>query len=203
MTGLKRIWAIMVILGVMLIAMAVVDLVDNAKEALPFEDLKVSQLKKGEIVEGKVNVNLGCFQESYRTRYGIKSGSSSYYYVVFVEGKAIGLKCAGKTHEALEKQANAYLNYAGDGEPVLDAVPIKGRIRGMDSETREYLEEYLYDEESGTTFAEIEPYVINEGILSMGQSMLLTGIGLALILIPIIVTVLTWWSANRSSRRSA
>ncbi|MCH5268583.1 MAG: hypothetical protein J1E62_09605 [Lachnospiraceae bacterium] len=200
MSRLKRLCVIMVILGVMLIGMAIVDLIDNSKVPLSFGNLKVSQLKNGKIVEGDVPINLGCFQESYRTRYGIKSSSSNYYYVVFVEDKAIGLRCTGETHEALEKQANAFLNHTGDDAPDLESVPIKGKIRKMDSETRGHLEEYLYDDESGTNIAEIEPYVINNGILSTAQSMIMIGIGVALIAIPLLVTVLSWKSGNRSSR---
>lgn len=200
MSGLKRIFVIMVGVGVMLIAMAITDLIANSKDALAFEDLKVSQLKKGEIVEGEVLVTLGCFQEGYRTRYGIKSSSSDYYYVVFVEDKVIGLKCTGKTHEALEKQTDTYLNYTGDEELDLEGVPIKGKIKSMDSETKEHLEEYLYDDESGTRYAEIEPYIIDNGILSMGQGMILIGIGVVLIVIPLLITILSWRSAGRPSR---
>lgn len=201
MNRLKRIGIIMVGVGIMLIVMASIDLFDNFKEPLAFEDLKVSQLEKGKIVEGEVLINLGCFQESYRTRYGIKSSSSDYYYVVFVEGKAIGLKCNGKTHKALEEQAKVYhLDYSSDDEPVLESVPIKGKIKSMDSETKEHLEEYLYDDESGKTFVEFEPYVINNGILSMGQIGMLMGIGVVLIAIPILITLLSWKSSNRSLR---
>lgn len=199
MSRQKRILVIMVGVGIMLIVMAITDLIATSKEALSLDDLKISQLQKGEIVEGEVLVTLGCFQEGYRTRYGIKSGSSDYYYALLVEDKVIALKCAGKTHEALDKQKNFFLNYDVGDDFNLESVPIKGKVKIMDSETEDHLEEFLYDEESGKRYAETAPYIIDTGILSTGQAIILIAIGVVLIAIPLLITILAWRSANRPS----
>lgn len=198
MNGLKRIGLIIAWIGIMLILMSIVDLIDNVKKPLAFEELKVSQLKKGKIVEGEVPVNFGCFEESYRTRNGIKTTSSKYYYVVLVEGKAIALKCNDSTSSALSKQANAYLNYSDGDETAIAGVPIKGKIKGMNRKTKKYLKEYLYDEESGMSFAEIEPYVIENRFLSTKQCMATIRIGLVLAVIPLSIIILARRIANRS-----
>lgn len=196
-------WTV-VIIGVVLLVLGVEGLIDNSKEAVAFEDLKLSDLKTGMIVDGNVNFNLGCFEESYRTRYGIKTGGSQYYYAAMVETKIIAIKCpsGGTVSDALEKQSNELLNYTGDDEPSFEGVAIKGKLKKMDSKTEGYLKEYLYYDELGGQIMEIEPYTIETGVISMPLSIGLTAAGAVCVIIPILIMAAGMKAASRNSYSS-
>ena len=193
-------WTV-VIIGVVLLVLGIEGLIDNSKKPVAFEDLKLSDLKAGMIVDGNVSFNLGCFEESYKTRYGIKTGGSQYYYAVMVESKIIAIKClsGGTVSNALEKQSNELLNYTGKDTPSFEGVAIKGKLKKMDSKTEGYLKDYLYYDELGGQILEISPYTIETVVMSMPSSIGLTAAGAACVIIPILIMLAGLKAASRSS----
>lgn len=199
---LKQFGILVVIIGIVCAVMGIGGIVDNRKTPVAFEDLKVSQLKPGMIVDGNISFNLGAFEESYETKYGIKTGSSQYYYAVMVEDKVMAVQTVegGTISNSLEKQSEDFLSYAegeDDDLSLSSGIAIKGKVKKMDSETKGYLKDYLTY--GGELLFEISPYVIDIGVMDMKSSMVLTVIGVLCIIIPLLIMLAGIRSASKSS----
>lgn len=199
---LKQFGVLVIIIGIVCVVMGVGGIIDNRKTPVAFEDLKVSQLKPGMIVDGNISFNLGAFEESYDTKYGIKTGSSQYYYAVMVEDKVMAVETVegGTVSNALEKQSEDFWSYAegeGDDLSLSSGIAIKGKVKKMDSETQDYLKDYL--SYGGEMFFEISPYVIDIGVMDMTSSMVVTGIGVLCIIIPLLIMLAGMKAASRNS----
>lgn len=197
---LKQFGILVVIIGIVCVVMGIGGIIDNQKTPVAYENLKVSQLKSGMIVDGNISFNLGAFEESYNTKYGIKTGSSQYYYAIMVEDKVMALKTLadGTVGEALDKQASEFLDYAEDGDLSLSSgVAIKGKVKKMDSETQDYLEDYL--SYGGEMLFEISPYVIETGVMDKTSSIVVTVIGAVCIIIPLLIMLVAVKASSRNS----
>ena len=183
MKRLNRLMLVFVVVGVVLSYMGIQGIIDNSKPVKDYGSAKVSDLKAGMIVAGNIEYNLGCFVESYNTRNGVKSGSSTYYYAVMLDGKVIGISCGSGQKEAFDKQLNELIK--GEGAPI-SKISIKGKVKKMDSETKDYLDKYLTYDGPGKV-AEVAPYVITATMIPMNRSIGITIGGVICLLIPILV----------------
>ena len=191
-----RFLIVLFIIGVVLTYMGTMDLIRGNTTPVDFDSLTASDVKKGIIVEGDLYANLGAFMESYTTRNGVKTGSSQYTYLIPVgEEEYMGLLNNTSTMESqLEAQADAtyaYLSGSTSVEPV--TVHFKGRVLGLDSESKGYMTSYMKD--LGYTENEISSYALSYyikcenydgGLVELGIGIVCLAIGAAIVLIPIL-----------------
>ena len=191
-----RFLILLFIVGAVLTYLGAVDLIRGNKTPVDFYSLTASDVKKGIIVEGDLYANLGAFMESYTTTNGIKTGSSQYTYLIPVgDEEYMGLLNNNSTmEEQLEAQADAtyaYLSGSTSVEPVV--VHFKGRVLGLDSESKGYMKSYMMD--LGYTENEISTYALSyyikcenydAGPVELGIGIVCLAIGAAIVLIPIL-----------------
>lgn len=182
---MKRLMLVLLVFGAVLSYLGIGGIIDNSKPVKDFGNVKVSDLKAGMIVAGDIEYNLGCFEESYRTRNGAKSGSSTYYYAVMLDGKVIGVSCGSSYKSAFDNQLNKLLTGGGAAIP---KIPLKGKVKKMNSETKGYLDEYLTYDGPGKV-AEVAPFVITITMISMKSSIGLAIGGIICLLIPILILI--------------
>lgn len=191
-----RFLILLFIVGVVLTYIGATDLIRGSKTPVDFDSLMASDVKKGMIVEGDLYANLGAFMESYTTRNGVKTGSSQYTYLIPVgDEEYMGLLNNTSDMEAqLEAQADttyAILNGSTSIEPVV--VHFKGRVFGLDSESKGYMKSYMID--LGYTENEISTYALSyyikcenydAGPVELGIGIVCLAIGAAIVLLPIL-----------------
>ncbi len=190
----KRLFGVLFVVGVILICTGATDTARGHKTPVDFAVLKAEEVKKNLIVEGDLYVNLGPFAENYTTRNGVKTGNSRYTYLIPVgDAEYMGfLNNTVDMQDQLDTQTADSFDYmSGGGMP--SAVHFKGRVIGMDSETKGYMHDYMAD--MGFTEDEIAKtalsYYIQCEDYSSGPTMLIIGlilafISAAVVLVPII-----------------
>lgn len=191
-----RFLVLLFIVGVVLTYMGATDLIRGNKTPVDYSTMTASDVKKGVIVEGDVYANLGAFMESYTTRNGVKTGSSQYTYLIPVgEEEYMGLLNNTSTMETqLEAQADATFNYLmGKTSNEPESIHFKGRILGLDSESKGYMKSYMMD--LGYTENEISTYALSyyikcenydAGPVELGIGIVCIAIGAAIVLLPIL-----------------
>lgn len=191
-----RFLIVLFIIGVVLTYIGAMDLIRGSKTPVDYSTMTASDVKKGVIVEGDLYGNLGAFMESYTTTNGIKTGSSQYTYLIPVgDEEYMGLLNNSSTmEEQLEAQADATFNYLmGNTSAEMSAVHFKGRILGLDSESKGYMKSYMMD--LGYTENDISTYALSyyikcenydAGPVELGIGIVCLAIGAAIVLIPIL-----------------
>lgn len=165
-----------------------------------FNNMVEADFEKGMIVEGDLYANLGCFEENYRTKYGVKQGNSQYNYMIPVgETQYMGLlNNTVDLETALNQQADETFSLML-GETTDDPAPVhfKGRVVKMTDETKGYLRDYML--ELGFTTEEVDdyilPYYIKCEIYGGGVWMAL--IGLVFFVIGVLSYVIPYMSARK------
>lgn len=112
---------------------------------IDFNTLSPEDLETGLVVEGDLPYNYGAFMEEYTTNYGIKTGSSTYTYLIPIgDTQFMAITPHGELSSSLEQQADATLSYLLEETSVQpDSIHIKGQIRVLNSESLGYMQDYL------------------------------------------------------------
>lgn len=127
------------------------ELMDSKKIPVDFNTLSANELEVGMVIEGDLEFNMGKFMESYTTKYGVKTGSSTYYYVIPAGGESsvfmgpfMSLKGNTRINSQLDSQAKSVYSYLqGYGDSDFDTVHIKGKLKKMSNEDKGYLKSAL------------------------------------------------------------
>lgn len=181
-------------LGIVFTVMSAGDLIDSCKTPLNYNLMSVSDIKDGAIVEGNLFANLGSYEEYYTTgRFGGKTGSSSYWYLIPVgEEEFMGFYTGNQDLiSALDRQANE--TWASLDDDTVQPTPIhfKGKIVKMDAEDENYFRNGMLD--CGFTLEEVQGYGIKSYIkvvfydnlwipLTIGSLTLLIGASILIIM---------------------
>lgn len=162
---LKRVFSPVLVFGILLIVIGVMTIASNNKPAIDFENMSVNDLKVGQIVEGDLPYNLGCFAKGHKTRLSriIMPHHEDYYYAIFVEDCIIAIKAENKTklNKDLELQSEETVKKMFVG---IQPVSFRGKINKMDDELHRALSNNCYKD--GKKVFETRAYVI-EPIQSM------------------------------------
>lgn len=177
------------------------------KEAMDYNTVEANVLDESIVLEGDLKMNLGPFVESYSTKYGEKSGKSSYIYLITIgESSFIGIRTNDDDRiQQLNQQMDeteAYWNYKTTKLPT--AIHIRGRVRKMDSQSYEYMKSTM--SEIGLTDEEIRkyvyPYYIDLDYADEYQTYLI--IGIVMLIAAIIILVLKfWWDSVQLKNKKA
>lgn len=201
--SISRIIWIAIILGGLFLYDGVTDTIDSRKTPVNFNELKETDIQKGMIVEGDLLCNYGCFEEEYRTTYGIKTGDSNYTYLIPIGEKYMGLKNqTTEQQNALDSQADSTINMLIGESSVQPAVfHFKGRIVAMNSEDQGYMKDYLIS--MGYTEATVNQYMLNYRIecVDFGGGMGEIAIGLLLLVVGLVVLLAPWVEEQRKQKR--
>lgn len=185
------------VFGAIMVAFGIYTLVMNGKSAYDLNELGDNEFKKGMMVEGDITFNLGAYEETYNTRYGVKEKSSAvWYYIVPVGdesyiGVAVNANEKGAEFDRQTDQTYAWLNEETDQYP--DTLHVKGKLAKMDAEDRALYKAAF--KELGFSDAEFDKYAIDLYVgsndFSGGLPILLIGVGiLAVGVILIVVTAI-------------
>ncbi len=185
---IKRLAVIAFVFGAILIWMGLQDYMDSKKTPVPYDTLTPEMIESGMIVEGDVPYNLGIFEEMYTTNYGIKTGDSSYIYLIPVGDQFMGLQCGNKeTIAELDQQTEDTVKMFEGTLSRPSSIHFKGKTSKMDSEDLSYAKQAL--QQAGLTDSEIDdvicPMYITIVYLDGGLQM--AGIGAVCILISLLL----------------
>ncbi len=159
----NSLWFLALIVAGIVGYLGYVDYKDFQTEPTSYNTMMEADVEKGVVVDGTIQYCLGCYEEEYKTRYGIRtSGGEKYYYAIPVgEAGYMGLKVSkGTISVALDKLTNATYDYL-DGvkaDTVAEAMPFTGRICKMTSEDEKYMKEFLVL--GGYSQAEANDYLV-------------------------------------------
>lgn len=138
---------------------------DSKKIPVDFNTVSADELKLGMVLEGDLSFNLGKFMESYRTKYGVKTGSSTYYYIIPAGGEAtpflgpfMSLKGNTNINQDLDRQSGSLYNSLSGFDFIdVPTVHIKGKLKKLSSEDKGYLRDAL--KQIGYSSSEIESMI--------------------------------------------
>ncbi len=148
---------------------------DSIKGKTPKElsSMKVSDFSKGDFVEGDIYYILDefAYEESYNTTLGVKHNEhvSAHYYVVPLEGsdyeQYLALEIGNTEACAVADRMIDEFYRMYDGEEIADPayLHVQGKMKPMDSETEDYLYEWLlYDSDSTRAdyAGKVVPYIL-------------------------------------------
>lgn len=189
---------ILIILGVIFIYMSIKDYIHKNTPPVDISTLTPATLEKGMIVEGDISYNFGAFMEEYSTRYGVKTGSSTYTYLIPIgNAEFMGIQPHGEDMTTqFDRQADATIAYMLDEttsqQP--DTIHITGQIKTLNSESLGYMQEYLgymgYSKNEASTYScnyyiSCESYdywwvwlLIGIGCLALGILLLLSSLSI-------------------------
>lgn len=164
---LWRLGFILTILGIVFTVMIGGDVIDSMKTPISYNFMTAADVKDGAIVEGNLLYNFGSYEEQYTTgRFGNKTGSSSYWYLIPLIGGEEEAYMGFYTGNsalitALDRQKNETYSMFDTGvEPT--PIHFKGKIVKMDSEDETYFRNGLL--EFGLTLQEAQEYGIKSYI---------------------------------------
>lgn len=164
---LWRLGFILTILGIVFTVMIGGDVIDSMKTPISYNFMTAADVKDGAIVEGNLLYNFGSYEEQYTTgRFGNKTGSSSYWYLIPLIGEEeeayMGFYTGNSAMiSALDRQKNETYSMFDTGvEPT--PIHFKGKIVKMDSEDETYFRNGLL--ELGLTLQEAQEYGIKSYI---------------------------------------
>lgn len=132
----------------------------DGMEAFDINTVLIEDISENIVVEGDLQVNFGFFVEEYTTKNGARYSDSKYTYLIIVgEEGFIGVQVEGDNfYEKMESQTDetiAYLN--GETSVMPQTIYIRGPVKRMDSESYQYMKEYLismgYSEDEVNTYA--------------------------------------------------
>lgn len=153
--------------GLMISIMMGGDVIDNFKTPVNYNFMTAADVKNGTVVEGNLLYNFGSYEEQYTTgRFGNKTGSSSYWYLIPLIGGEeeayMGFYTGNQALiSALDRQSEeTYSMSDTDTEPT--PIHFKGKIVKMDSEDETYFRDGLL--EFGLTLEEAQEYGIKSYI---------------------------------------
>lgn len=139
--------------------------VDEA-EALDINTVLIGDIAEGIVLEGDLHFNGGAFVEEYTTKNGARYSDSKYTYLIIVgEEGCIGVQVKGDDFFGkMERQTDETIAYlSGETSVMPQAVYIRGPVKRMDSESYQYMKEYLssmgYSNDEVNTYA--YPYYID------------------------------------------
>lgn len=138
MKNLRGLSGLMVIVAIMLLFSGFSDLSCKMKKPVDINTVTAGQLKKGLVVEGDLQYNIGQFAESYTTYNYIRVGSKKANYVVpLSDGSFIGLEnYFTKQNSLFDAQADETYNYlAEETEQTPRTIHIRGKVKRMNYET--------------------------------------------------------------------
>lgn len=136
----------LLIFGAVFVYMSLGDWKRSNTTPIDLNTLTPESLEKGLIIEGDLPCNYGAFMEEYSTNYGIKTGSSTYTYLIPIgDTQFMAIKPHGSESESrFDRQADATLAYLLEETSVPpDSIHIKGQIKALDSESLGYMQDYL------------------------------------------------------------
>lgn len=207
--SIKRILALSIIfmvVGFLFVVFQIPDLLTMMKGHKKFEELQVSEIKEGILVDTYTEVNFGAFLEEYEentTTHATRT--TDMYYVIWtgddddIDYRYMAIKVPALDVERMEVMAEAVF-YGEATQPI----EFSGVIKEMDKEEWKYFKEYFL--EWGMTEAEMDdfliPYYIETGALVGSNAAfvyVLLVFGLGLIVLGIICLVR---SANGGSLKS-
>lgn len=164
---LWRLGFILTILGIVFTVMIGGDVIDSMKTPISYNFMTAADVKDGAIVEGNLLYNFGSYEEEYTTgRFGNKTGSSSYWYLIPLIGEEeeayMGFYTGNSALiSALDRQSQETYSMFDTGvEPT--PIHFKGKIVKMDSEDETYFRNGLL--EFGLTYEEAQEYGIKSYI---------------------------------------
>ena len=100
-----RLKMVLIMFGVVFTFMGFRDIYYNSQTPSNFNEMLEADFEKGMIVEGDLYANLGCFEENYTTRNGVKTGNSKYNYMIPVgEVQYMGLLNDTTTMETAKRK---------------------------------------------------------------------------------------------------
>lgn len=153
--------------GLMISIMMGGDVIDNFKTPVNYNFMTAADVKDGTVVEGNLLYNFGSYEEQYTTgRFGNKTGSSSYWYLIPLIGGEeeayMGFYTGNQALiSALDRQTEETYSISDtDTEPT--PIHFKGKIVKMDSEDETYFRDGLL--EFGLTLEEAQEYGIKSYI---------------------------------------
>ncbi len=184
---------LVVFAGIMLYQ-AVPEVVVSLKPAVSYEDMleEGATVKAGDHVSGEVCYVLDYFatESTYTQRSdGTRSGdkASGRYYLLPTADNFIALKCRQADVAALEQLADETWAYMTDGTEPTTEFAMEGRVDVLEPQLAGYYREYLAD--MGYTEEELDamgdPLVVQ--YVSFTACWVMTGIGLVLVLVAVLL----------------
>ena len=139
--------AILLIVGVACFVMQMMDYKEISKPLPDINEMSESDLTVDGFVEGTANATLDYYCEETETVAGfIKVGQSRWYLVPFgqeEEVRYIGVKVGSKQFDEYEQMcADTWKYLEGDTDTLSYSTDIIGKVSTLDSEERQFLDEY-------------------------------------------------------------
>lgn len=147
--------------GIFFIGFGAFDLYCHTRTPIDYNNLTEADIKGVTIVEGDLPINYGCFQESYMTENGSKSGSSQYMYLIPISSeKFMALQTNKKDLvNSLETQYKAAISSENaEDAQTLSPVHFKGIVKSLKGTNLENAKKYLLS--SGLDEATIDDYIV-------------------------------------------
>lgn len=151
-------------IGIALIAMGAAFIIPgyrdhtaHAMDPISIEYLTPDMLTgKSLLVEGDIIGNYGAYMEEYTTNYGVKTGNSTYYYLIDLGDYGyIGLRTQAASQ--FDNQSDAYYDYLmGLSATPPESIHVKGILKKQTKQEYNYMLEYL--QEMGYSVRESEQY---------------------------------------------
>lgn len=184
----KGVTSLFIVIGICLIVLGNSTIHDNKASAIDYNEMKLSDLAQGTIVEGNILVNLGCFDKEYEKESAAHLGKKYYYFAVFVDNSLVAIKVRRNSRVArqLEKQRKSIeANYDGEIK-YLSSETVEIPFRGKITEMNFFMEERLKESVSvdGLPVFNVQPYVI-ESVMTDEDARHLIVAGVLCIIIPI------------------
>lgn len=173
-------WGLLFI-GVMFLGLGIFSVINAKKPAADLYDLDFSEYKDGKMVEADIYCNIGVYEESYSTNYGIKNKATVvWHYAIPIGdeeymGIAVNAKRRGDQFDAQTDATYDWMMY--DNAPEPEAIHVRGRMTKMDKDDTGYIQTLL--REFGYTSAEAAqltvPYYIKVDAFSDYKILLILG----------------------------
>lgn len=190
---LKRFMILLLIAGLVLCYFGMEGIKDNSKPVKDINTVKSGEIREDVIIGGKLAEHniIGCYAESYTTRYGIKlPGFSTYHYAIGLDDwTVVSMSCTALQKKKIEKQLK---EYTAKRKGMVTKIPFKGKVHKLDRDVEKLLSQLLWEAESNGEFeGHVSYYEIMYGVRSMKTSKgLLIGGVICLLLLLLIIVVL-------------
>lgn len=189
----SRVMWVFIVLGAIFLFEGASSAINSQKVPVDFNSLKETDFQENMIVEGYVEYNLGCFEEEYRTVYGIKTGDTIYNYLIPIsETRYMGLKNQTETQRVtLDQQTNDTVDALTGRSVAPTPFYFKGRIKKMTTQEIGFMKDYITS--MGYTEAQAQNYMchyyiecvdFSGGMTKVGIGLLLLVVGLGVLIVP-------------------
>ena len=150
-----------IIVGVIILIVGFVYRADSLKTPIDYNTATVSDIQKGNILQGHINFNFGCYEEEYSTKFGIRVSEKMLYYAIPIgENTFMGYKIHERKADPFDEMTDNTAMYltTGNEKYVSEPIYFQGKVCKMSKQDVEIFREYF--EQAGYTTEQMDEYLI-------------------------------------------